>query len=81
MDNVSDRLIEALSKLEAVADAVTPDEAPAQLDESAVQLFWREWPRLGSWAGAVWRRLNEDFADPATAPGDSELDEIGGESG
>jgi hypothetical protein len=44
MDDVSERLLEALSALEHVADEVTPDEAAATLDDAALQLFWREWP-------------------------------------
>ena len=60
MDDVSERLLGALSGLEAVADDVTPHEAAGTLDDAALQVFWREWPRLGAWAGALWRQLNDD---------------------
>ena len=81
LSELSDDLVRALSTLERVADAATPDEAPDRLDDATLQLFWRDWPRLSSWAGALWRRLNDDLAEAAAAPEDPELDEIGGEGG
>lgn len=81
MDDVSERFLEALSALEAAADEVTPDEAAATLDDAALQVFWREWPRLGAWAGALWRQLNEDLAGPSSVVVDPDFDEVGGEGG
>ena len=81
MDDVSERFLEALSALQHVADDVTFDEAATTLDDAALQVFWREWPRLGSWAGALWRQLNEDLAGPSLAVAEPELDEVGGEGG
>ncbi|HET6919901.1 MAG TPA: hypothetical protein VFI46_10605 [Jiangellaceae bacterium] len=78
MDDALERFLEALSALEHVADDVTFDEAAATLDDAA---FWREWPRLGSWAGALWRQLNKDLAGPSLAVAERELDEVGGEGG
>jgi hypothetical protein len=51
MDDVSERFLGALSALEHVADEVTSAEPAATLDDAALQLFWREWPQLSSWAG------------------------------
>jgi hypothetical protein len=81
MDGVSDRLLEALSALEGVADEVTADEAAARLDDAALQVFWRSWPRVGSWAGALWRRLDADLAAPSSSVTDTDIDEVGGEGG
>ena len=81
MDDVSVRFLDALSTLDGVADEVTPDRAAALLDEAALQVFWRDWPRLGSWAGALWRRLDEDLAGPSSAFDEDGLDEVGGEGG
>jgi hypothetical protein len=81
MDEVEHRLLDALSSLDAVADQVTPDEAAATLDDTTLQVFWRDWPRLGSWAGTLWRQLNEDLATPAAAVRDPDIDEVGGEGG
>ena len=72
------QLIEALSNLDEVAGAITPDDALAALDEATLQVFWRDWPNLSGWAGALWRRLNEDLAHPARPAQDSDLDEVGG---
>lgn len=78
MEELSDHLMDGLSKLEEVANAVTPDNAAKSLDESSLQNFWRDWPELSSWAGALWRRLNEELAEPASPIKDPELDESGG---
>ena len=63
MDDVSDRFTEALTGLGNVADTLTPDEAQRAFDEVTLQVFWREWPHVSSWAGSLWRRINEDLAD------------------
>ena len=80
MDDVSVRFLDALSTLDGVADEVTPDKAAGLLDDAALQVFWRDWPRLGSW-GVLWRQLNEDLAGPSSAFDDDGLDEVGGEGG
>jgi hypothetical protein len=79
MDDVSDRLLAALSAFEAVAGEVTVDEAAARFDEAALQVFWRDWPRVGAWAGALWRQLDADLAVPSAPVHDTEVDEVGGE--
>lgn len=78
MDKISEEFTDAFHKLEGVADAATPEEAAKTLDETTLQVFWRDWPHLSSWAGKLWRLLNEQLADPATPPQDEELDEVGG---
>jgi hypothetical protein len=79
MDDESDRLLEALSALESVAGEVTTDEAAARFDEPVLQVFWRDWPRLGAWGGALWRRLDADLAVPSSSVSDLDIDEVGGE--
>jgi hypothetical protein len=79
MDDVSDRLLAALSALETVTREVTTDEAAARLDEATLQVLWREWPRLGAWAGALWRQLDADLAVPSSTVNDADIDEVGGE--
>lgn len=75
-----ERLIEALERLQEVADDVTPDEAVDAFDDATLQLFWRDWPNVSSWAGALWRRLDADLARASTPPQD-EFDDVGGEGG
>ena len=75
---VAERLVQALSLLDEVADAITPDEAAHGLDDASLQLFWRDWPGLSSWAGALWRQLDIDLSEPARPPRDPDLDEVGG---
>jgi hypothetical protein len=77
----SDRFQEAIAELNAIADAVPSDDAHDHFDPTTLQLFWREWPHISSWAGALWRRLNEDLEQPASPPQDPDLDEVGGEGG
>jgi hypothetical protein len=81
MDDVSVRFVDALSTFDDVTDELTPDKAATVLDDAALQVFWRDWPRLGSWAGALWRQLNEDLAGPSSAFDEDGLDEVGGEGG
>jgi hypothetical protein len=74
----SQRLIDALTALEEVADEVSADEAVDVLEGAALQLFWRDWPALSGWAGAVWRRLNADMDRSSQPVRDPDLDEVGG---
>lgn len=81
MDDASDRLLMAIEECGRVAEAATPDEAARRFDEATLQVFWQRWPNISSWAGALWRRLNEDLADAATPLEESEFHEVGGEGG
>src|SRR5215217_3885434 len=78
VEDISDRFLDAISRLEAVADAVSPNDAHRQLDETSMQVFWRTWPGLSSWAGSLWRLLNEELMDPANSSPDLDADEVGG---
>ena len=77
-DESAQRLMDALGELETIADTLTPEEAERSLDDATLQVFWRDWPNISSWAGALWRRLNQDLAGPARPPQDADLDETGG---
>jgi len=79
-EDVADRLVSALSHLDAVVDEVTPDEALQAIDEATLEVFWRNWPEITAWGHSLWQRLDEDLAGPATPPQDPDLDEVG-ESG
>ena len=78
VDDISDRFLDAIARLEAVADAVDPHDAYRQLDETSMQVFWRRWPGISSWAGSLWRLLNEELMDPAASAHHPEADELGG---
>jgi hypothetical protein len=78
VDDISDRFLDAISRLEAVADAVGPYDAYRQLDETSMQVFWRRWPGISSWAGSLWRLLNEELMDPAVSSHHPDADELGG---
>jgi hypothetical protein len=78
VNDISDRFLDAISRLEEVADAVTPHDAHSQLDETSVQVFWRTWPGISSWAGSLWRLLNEELMDPGVSSNDPDADEVGG---
>lgn len=79
MADTSQQLIEAIEALEEVADAITPEVAAAELDETSLQVFWRDWPQISSWAGSLWRRLNQEMAEPASPADREDVDiDIGG---
>ena len=74
MADAAQQLLEAMEALDEVADSLTAHEAIEELDESTLQLFWRDWPRIQSWAGSLWRRLDEELAElaaPSTVDGDT----------
>ncbi len=81
MDDASERLVRALDDWEGVADTASPDEALGTFDETSLQIFWRRWPQISSWGGAVWRRLNDELADAARPLDESESHDVGGEGG
>ena len=74
----SERLIQAIDSLEALARACTPAEAAREFDSADLQTFWREWPHASVWAGNLWRELNKDLEQPAIERQDRELGEVGG---
>jgi hypothetical protein len=78
MADVAQQLLEAMETLDEVADSLPADEAVEQLDEATLQLFWRDWPRIQSWAGSVWRQLNEELAEMAS-PAGGDVDIGGGD--
>jgi hypothetical protein len=78
MADAAQQLLEAMEALDEVADSITADEAVAELDEATLQVFWRDWPRIQSWAGSLWRRLNEDLAEMAS-PAGGDVDTGGGD--
>ena len=77
MADVAQQLLEAMEAFDEVADAVTADEAMEELDEATLQLFWRDWPRIQSWAGALWRHLDSELAEFAV-PAGGDVDTGGG---
>jgi hypothetical protein len=69
MADVAEQLLEAMEAFDEVADSLTADEAMKELDEATLQLFWRDWPRISSWAGSLWRQLNDELAEFASPAG------------
>ena len=48
-----------------------------QFDATTLQVFWKRWPGVSSWAGSLWRLLSEEMSGPSTPHQDPELDEVG----
>ena len=78
MADAAQQLLEAMEAFDEVADNLTAHEAIEQLDEATLQLFWRDWPRIQSWAGSLWRQLNEELAEMASPDG-GDVDTGGGD--
>jgi hypothetical protein len=76
MDDASDKFLELIHELEDVANSVTAQRALAEFDETTLQVFWRKWPQLSSWAGRLWSMLSAELAGPSQQA--DELDETGG---
>ncbi len=62
---------ELLHQFEDFTDAVSPDQAHNEFDETTLQLFWMRWPQLSAWTGSLWRMLSEEMSGrpPAHRPG------------
>ena len=78
MADVAQQLLEAMEAFDEVADSITAHEAVEQLDEAILQLFWRDWPRIQSWAGSLWRQLDGELAEMAS-PAGGDVDTGGGD--
>jgi hypothetical protein len=78
MDDVADQFLDLIHNLEDVRDAMTPERAHAEFDQTTLQVFWKKWPGISAWAGSLWRLLSEELAEPAAPYRDTELDEVGG---
>lgn len=73
----SDEFLEALERLDGIADEITVDEALDRFDTTTRQVFWKKWPHISGWAGGLWRKINEEVEAPARPVGDPDLDEVG----
>ena len=80
MEANADSFLELMHRFEDFTDAVSPEQAHAEFDETTLQLFWMRWPQVSAWTGALWRLLSEEMARPSSPHMDPELDEVG-ESG
>jgi hypothetical protein len=78
MADVAQQLLEAMESLDEVAYSITAHDAVEQLDEATLQLFWRDWPRIQSWAGSLWRQLDGELAERAR-PAGGDVDTGGGD--
>jgi hypothetical protein len=78
MEDAGDKFLELIHELEDVASSVTTQQALAEFDEITLQVFWRKWPQLSSWAGQLWSMLSAELAGPSQRAVDAELDETGG---
>jgi hypothetical protein len=78
MDDLAAEFLELIHRFEEIRDAIKPERAHAEFDETTLQLFWKKWPSLSIWSGSLWRMLSQELAGPATPHLDAELDEVGG---
>jgi hypothetical protein len=78
MNEAAGEFLDLIHRLEEIRDAVTPERAHADFDETTLQVFWKKWPSLSAWAGSLWTMLSEELARPASPYRDAELDEAGG---
>ena len=80
MEANADRFLELMHQFEDFTDALSPERAHIEFDETTLQLFWKRWPHVSAWAGSLWRMLSEEMSGPSAPQVDPELD-VGGESG
>jgi hypothetical protein len=78
MEANADRFLELMHEFEDFTDAISPERAHIEFDETTLQLFWMRWPQISSWAGSLWRMLSEELSGPSAPHVDPEVDEVGG---
>ena len=78
MDDVAGQFLDLIHDLEEVRDALTPERAHAEFDETTLQVFWKKWPHLSAWSGRLWAMLSTELATASAQAVDAELDETGG---
>ena len=77
MDDAAGQFLDLIHSLEEVRDAMTPERAHAEFDETTLQIFWKKWPGLSAWRLAVADALR-GTGGPGSPHLDTELDEVGG---
>jgi hypothetical protein len=77
MEATPDRFLELLQEFEDFTDAMSPERAHGEFDETTLQLFWMRWPQVSAWTGSLWRMLSEELSGPSAPHTDPELDEVG----
>ncbi len=75
----NDRFLELLHQFEDFTDAISPERAQVEFDETTLQLFWMRWPQVSADRSSR-RMLSEELSGPSAPHADPELDEVG-ESG
>jgi len=77
MDTNADRFLDLVHQFEDFTDAISPERAHSQFDETTLQLFWMRWPQVSAWTGSLWRMLSEEMSGPSTPYADPDLHEVG----
>src|SRR5580693_10098627 len=80
VDDIADRFLELVHDLEEVACSMSAQRALAEFDETTLQVFWKKWPHVSSWAGSLWSMLSAELSAPSSPQHDAEHHETG-ESG
>ena len=80
MEANADSFLELLHQFEDFTEAMSPERAHAEFDETTLQLFWMRWPQVSAWTGSLYRMLSEELSGPSAPYADQDLHEVG-ESG
>ncbi|MGA3150880.1 MAG: hypothetical protein ACLPN6_18395 [Streptosporangiaceae bacterium] len=78
MDDAAGLFLDLIHDLEELRDAIAPERALEEFDQTTLQVFWKKWPGVSAWAGSLWRLLSEELADPASPHLDGARHEVGG---
>ena len=71
-------VLDLIDCLEEVRDAVTPERAHAEFDETTLQVFWKKWPGISPWAGSTVEDAIRGAGRTSEPDRDPDLDEVGG---
>jgi hypothetical protein len=68
----------AVFVLDHTAEKLTVEEAERSFTDVTKENFWRMWPNIREWAGALWTLIDEERGAMARPVEDEELDDVGG---
>lgn len=77
MDELDDKLHDAVAELEVVARSVKPPDAWRSFGDLTLEKFWQAWPEVRGWGQWMWQLIDAERGEKAAPVTDPELDESG----
>ncbi len=77
MEQLEEKVHDAVADLEVVAQEVKPPEAWRSFGDLTLEKFWQAWPGIRAWGEWMWQLIENERGSGAAPAGDPDLDESG----